>query len=187
MNGHAAAGSAGLVVVAGYGNPLRGDDGAGYRLALEARERYRGRPDVAVLVGHQPVPEWAEVLAGVAVAYLVDATPAGEGGAAGGVRLVRLTDGSGDPPPDNRQATSPSLLDGHALGPAALLALCREAYGRAPEAFLLTIPAVRLDFADRLTAPAAAAVDEALHLLDRLLEPARTPEQAHTAEADTCA
>ena len=60
-------------MVAGDGNPLRGDDGAGWRVACAVRERYAGRPDVEVLAGQQPVPEWAPVLAGAGVAYLVDA------------------------------------------------------------------------------------------------------------------
>ena len=75
MSGTAAAGGRTRIVVAGYGNPLRGDDGAGWRVACAVRERYAGRPDVEVLAGQQPVPEWAPVLAGAGVAYLVDAAP----------------------------------------------------------------------------------------------------------------
>jgi hydrogenase maturation protease len=174
-------------VVAGYGNPLRGDDGAGWRVACAFGERYRGRPEVEVLVGQQPLPEWAAALAGADVAYLVDAGPA-PGGAGGdddacGVRLARLTDGRGNLLPDGRVSGSAASLDGHAAGPAAVLALCRAAYGRAPEAFLLTIPAERLGFADSLSAATAAAVDEAVRLLARLIE----QERAIVKEAGGCA
>ena len=175
----------GGIVIAGYGNPLREDDGAGFRVACAARERYRDRPDVEVLVGHQPVPEWAEVLARAAVAYLVDAAPSGGTGAPGGVRLVRLTDGTGNPPSGGPGASPAALPDGHALGPAALLALCRAAYARAPESFLLTVAAERFGFADRLSAAPAVAADEALRLLARLIEsePGAGPGEA----PDACA
>jgi Ni,Fe-hydrogenase maturation factor len=188
MTGAAAGGGRPRIVVAGYGNPLRGDDGAGWRVACALRERYAGRPDVAVLAGQQPVPEWAAVLAGASVAYLVDAGPesavkADGGGGAVGLRLTRLTDGTCRPPPAGTGATTASTLDGHAVGPAALLALCRAAYGRVPETFLLTIPAERLGFADRLSASTAAAAEEAIRLLAGLVEEGRTP----AAEVDECA
>ena len=56
MSGTAAAGGRTRIVVAGYGNPLRGDDGAGWRVACAVRERYAGRPDVEVLARHEGVP-----------------------------------------------------------------------------------------------------------------------------------
>jgi hypothetical protein len=99
------------------------------------------------------------------------------------VRLARLTDGRGNLLPDGRVSGSAASLDGHAAGPAAVLALCRAAYGRAPEAFLLTIPAERLGFADSLSAARAAAVDEAVRLLARLIE----QERAIVKEAGGCA
>jgi hydrogenase maturation protease len=174
VSGTAAGGGRTRIVVAGYGNPLRGDDGAGWRVACAVRERYAGRPEVAVLAGQQPVPEWAAVLAGAGVAYLVDAAPvpaAAADGGTGGPCLTRLTDGAGDLLTDGQGASTAPTLDGHAVGPAALLALCRAAYGRAPETFLLTIPAERLGFADRLSERTAAAVDEAVRVLAQRIEP----------------
>jgi Ni,Fe-hydrogenase maturation factor len=49
------------VLIAGYGNPLRRDHGAGWRVAERADQRWGN--GIRVLVGQQPVPEWALELA----------------------------------------------------------------------------------------------------------------------------
>src|SRR5579859_558099 len=60
------------IVVAGYGNPLRGDDGVGWRVAEAVAEKWGER--VCALTGQQPTPEWAPVLAAADIACFVDAT-----------------------------------------------------------------------------------------------------------------
>jgi len=145
------------VAVAGYGSTLRGDDAAGYRVARAIAEGCASeRADVRVLVGVQPLPEWAAELAEADVAYFVDAAPTA--GGAAGVEVVELT-----PTPVG------GMLDGHAASPAALLDLARALYGRAPRAFLVTVPAELFGFADDLSALAAAGVGEAVRLIEERL------------------
>ena len=60
------------VVVAGYGNPLRGDDGVGWWVADAIARRWRDH--ITVLAGQQPLPEWSLALARADVAYFVDAS-----------------------------------------------------------------------------------------------------------------
>jgi hydrogenase maturation protease len=140
------------VVVAGYGNTLRRDDGVGWRVAAALAER---RSDgVTVLLGQQPLPEWAETLAVTEVAYFVDASLT----ASDRPRLRRLT-----PVPDA------SLLDGHGLRPAHLLWLADRLYGRAPASYLLALPAVDLGFGEALSPRAARAAGRAIRLLERRL------------------
>ncbi|HND54848.1 MAG TPA: hypothetical protein PLV92_20690, partial [Pirellulaceae bacterium] len=80
---------------------------------------------------------------------LVDACydqPAGE------VRVHRLRYGA-------TLAAAQALLDPHALSPAALAGLCREAFGRSPRMALVTIGVANLDIGDRLSPCVDAAVE----------------------------
>jgi hydrogenase maturation protease len=140
------------IVVAGYGNPLRGDDGVGWRVAEAVAEKWGER--VCVLMGQQPAPEWAPELAAADVAFLVDATHE----AAPGLRVRRLEPVVGE-----------QLLDGHTLGPEQLLGLAATLYGRVPESYLLLLPIENLDFGERLSPTTARAAKRALRFLDRRL------------------
>ena len=60
------------VVVLGFGNPLRGDDGVGWLVAEAAAQRWPGR--LVVRTGQQLVPEWAADLTDADVVYFVDAS-----------------------------------------------------------------------------------------------------------------
>ncbi|HUE75682.1 MAG TPA: hypothetical protein VMP10_02550 [Chloroflexota bacterium] len=59
------------VLVVGYGNPSRQDDGAGWLVAEAIGRRWRQR--VHVVTGQQLVPEWALSLAESDLAFLIDA------------------------------------------------------------------------------------------------------------------
>jgi hydrogenase maturation protease len=109
----------------GYGNDLRGDDGAGRRVAA-AVARWR-RPGVRALSVHQLTPELAAELAEAELAIFVDAYQAERDEAQ--VRMQPIE-------PDEAYQ-----LRGHSDDPRALLALTRLAYGRCPPAWWVTIPA----------------------------------------------
>lgn len=140
------------IVVAGYGNPLRRDDGAGWRVAAEVARRWGER--VTVLIGQQPLPEWAETLSQAELAFIVDAALQ-EGDTP---RLRRL-----------RSTRTEPALGAHGFGPEHLLGLTQAVYGRAPDAYLLLLPAERLDFGEDLSPRTARAARLALGLLDRHL------------------
>lgn len=142
------------VVVAGYGNPLRGDDGAGWRVADAIARRWHDR--IEVLTGQQPVPEWSIPLARADVAFIVDAGIQHRAR----LRLQRI-EPAGDTP------------GGHALGIEHVLALASTLYGRAPTTYLLELPVHADGFSEQLSQPAAAAVARAIRLLNRRL--ARLP------------
>ena len=140
------------LAVVGYGNPLRRDDGAGIQVAESVARRWGER--ITVLVGQQPVPEWAAVLSEVDVAFIVDAARDGTGRP----RLRRLGPAGADP-----------ALGGHGFGAPHLLGLTQALYGRAPSTYLLSIPTADLGFGEGLSSATAQAVERAVRLLDRRL------------------
>src|SRR4051794_25887596 len=111
------------ILVIGYGNPLRGDDGVGWRVAEVIAERRAEQ--VAVRTGQQLVPEWAIDLHDADTAYFVDASI--------GVDTPEL-----EPVAPDAVARP---IDSHELEPAQLLLLTRLVYGRAPRAFVIHVPA----------------------------------------------
>lgn len=131
----------------GFGNPLRGDDGVGWVVAEAAAERWRGR--VAVRTGHQLVPEWAADLSDADVVFFVDASLEVDET----VLEILWTDEKSTP------------IDGHNLSPAQLLLLTRAAFGRAPRALVLHVPAVNFDFGQTLSPIAARGAGRAVCLL----------------------
>ena len=122
------------LLVIGYGNTLRGDDGVGPRVA-EAVGSLR-LPGVRTLVCQQLSPELAAPISLSETVIFVDAAI----DAPGEVRLRPLEPGHS------------TQLMAHAADPRTMLALARDVFGHAPKARWLTIPAVNLEFGEALSA-----------------------------------
>lgn len=135
----------GLLVV-GYGNPIRGDDGVGWRAVevLQADPRLEG---ATVLARHQLTLELAEDVAAVDLVVLVDASTA----PAGSVEVTEVA------------SVGPAGAWSHAVDPAALLELAERLYGRAPPTFVLSVgtascaPGLQLSHAVEAALPAVVA------------------------------
>lgn len=109
------------ILVIGYGNPLRGDDGFG-KVAAELLQQ-RGFAGLEIIVSHQLNPELAERIHNSRHTIFLDAEAGDEPGA------LRAT------------AVEPCDLSSsgmHNFEPGSLLALSQALYGEAPPATLIT-------------------------------------------------
>lgn len=146
------------LVVIGYGNPLRGDDGLGWRAAEVVQARL---PEAEVLTCHQLTPELAETLSQAARAAFVDVAV--------------------DQPPGRLQQTRLRPEAGARLGlthqftPTTLLGLARGLYGRAPDAVLFTVGGQSFDYTDSLSPLVEAALPELVRLISAWAEPSLIP------------
>jgi hydrogenase maturation protease len=138
------------LLVIGYGNTLRGDDGVGPRVA-EAVAALQ-LPDVHALVCPQLSPEHADPIAKARVVVFVDAAV----DAPREVQLRRL------------EPADASQLMAHAADPRTMLALSRDVFGRVPEAWLLTIPAETLEFSETLSPVAQRGLELAVQEIQKL-------------------
>jgi hydrogenase maturation protease len=137
-----------MILVIGYGNELRRDDAAGPMAAREIASW--GLPDVEVIASHGLLPEMAEPLSRAELAVFIDARTGGH---------VEVT-------PISPEAV-PTL--GHTAGPGWLLSLSRAAFGRCPEAFLVTVPAADLGHGEGLSESTTAGLTDALAQVRRIL------------------
>jgi hydrogenase maturation protease len=138
------------LLVIGYGNTLRRDDGVGPRVADSVDAlRLAG---VRTISCPQLTPELADPLsrAGAAVFVDVAADPAET------MRMRRL-----DP-------SGTSQILAHAADPQTLLALSRDVFGRAPDAWMLTVPAEDLAFGEQLSPTAVRGVRKAVQAIRAL-------------------
>lgn len=116
------------ILVIGYGNTLRGDDGVGPRVAEAVGNL--GLPGVRTLICPLLTPELADPISRVEKVIFVDAAV----DAPKEVQWRRL------------QPNESSQIMAHAADPRTMLALARDVFGRVPQAWWLTIPAVDLGF-----------------------------------------
>ena len=138
------------ILVIGFGNPLRGDDGVGWRIADAVAHMWSDR--INVRTGQQLVPEWAADLAEADIAFLVDASTRQRAR----LRLLPLS-----------PADDAVVLDGHTVQPRQLLQLAEAVFGRRPIAYLLEVPAEDFEFGETLSPVASAGAKRAVRLLDR--------------------
>jgi hydrogenase maturation protease len=135
------------ILVLGYGNPGRQDDGLGP--AVAARIDALGWPNITAYDNYQLNIEDALEVAEHDVVWFVDAAKAG-------------------PSPydvSNLCAASSIGFTSHVVRPEAILAIARQYYGKSPRAFLLAIRGYQFEFVEELTAGAAGNLRVALTML----------------------
>jgi len=147
----------GDLLVIGYGNTLRQDDGVGPRVAEQVEEL--GLPGVRTLVAAQLSPEHAEPVSLARGVVFVDAAS----NASSGMEMRPLV------PAGSSQVTT------HAAEPATLLALARDLFGRAPKAWLVTIRAERLGFGEEFSPQARLGVEAAVGEIAALVRSQAAP------------
>jgi len=137
------------LLVIGYGNTLRRDDGVGPKVA-DAIEGL-GLPGVSVLACPLLTPELAEPISRAERVIFVDAAV--------------------DAPLEvHRRGVEPAAsaqVMAHAASPATLLALARDVFGHAPQAWLLTIPVTELGIGEALSPLAQRGFELAIEEVKR--------------------
>jgi hydrogenase maturation protease len=133
----------GLLVI-GYGNSLRGDDGAGPAAAGLLREQ--GFDALAV---HQLTPELAERIAAARTVFFLDADAALPPGEVSVAKLAHA-----------ESAAVPSME--HHASPAALLLLARDVYRSTPDAWLIAMGGESFELANGLSETARRAISQAV-------------------------
>jgi hydrogenase maturation protease len=136
------------VLVIGYGNPQRGDDGVAWKV-LDALRAAQPRPDAPPLRlrrVHQLTPELAEVASRARAVIFVDARA---DAAPGTVTCEPVEAGAG----------SATLT--HALSPQTVLLYAERLFGHVPRAAVVTVGGSSFDHGSELSPEALLAVPKA--------------------------
>ncbi len=140
------------ILIIGYGNTLRCDDGAGRRLAEELGERKL--PRVRVRSVHQLTPELSEDVAACGAVIFIDAC-LGRSGDVASMRPIA--------------ADGPLVAIDHVMSPQGVLAYARAAFGSSPKAWLLTIPGENFEVGESVSAAVRAGAAAALARIEQFL------------------
>lgn len=143
----------GKVLLIGYGNPGRLDDGLGPALALNISQE---KPDhVTVESEYQLVVEYAEMISGYDTVIFADASVS-------------------CPEPYEWSQVEPSLEAGfstHIVSPSSILGIAQDLFDARTEAYLLTIRGYEFDdFGERLSPKASKNLQAGTEFLKGLLE-----------------
>ena len=140
------------ILVIGYGNPLRADDGLGCHVARQIAHHLRGDERVTVIPCHQLGPETAEEIAAAEFVIFVDATTEGEPGTITQTTVVPDTGFIGKM--------------GEQMTPAYLLAAAKEIHGSCPPAVLFNMAGWCFEFGEHMS----VIVNERFHALVQMVE-----------------
>lgn len=140
------------IVVIGYGNTLRGDDGAGQQVANLVQQW--DLPQVRSYPVHQLTPELAAEIATAQMAIFVDAYSESST-----VQVHPLTD----------EVVETTNRLGHTSNPRSLLNLAKTLYGAAPAAWWVLIPAINFDFGEQFSPTTEAGIAVALEKIKQLI------------------
>jgi hydrogenase maturation protease len=153
------------VLVLGFGNTLRRDDGVGVRAAeLLAAEPRLMRAGVEVRAGFQLLPEMALDFADVSLVVLVDADVRGLPGS------IELRPISADAPDSDADARAEPGASSHHVGGGELVALAAELTGRRPEAVHVGIGVADTELGEGLSPAVEAALPRVVRVVSDLVE-----------------
>lgn len=139
------------ILIVGYGNPLRCNDGVGWHAAEELSRRLSAE-DAEIIICHQLTPELADQASRADVAFFIDAA---RDGLAGELTCDALVP----------EAAAFSFT--HELPPAAVLKLARELYGRCPQAFAVSLCGECFDHGEKLSAKVAESLPRLVELVQQ--------------------
>jgi len=140
-------------LIIGIGNPGRTDDGLGPVLA-ETVENWK-IPEVTTTIDYQLNIEHAGEIAEADLVIFIDASV----NVSPPFSFYRV-----HPAAENEYTT-------HAMKPEAVLAACREVYGKLPPAYILAVRGDNFDFGENLSPEASGYLKEAQRFLAELLKP----------------
>jgi hydrogenase maturation protease len=139
------------ILLIGYGNTLRNDDGVGVRIAeIIAQENL---PNVQVIATHQLTPELAADIANVSLVIFVDAVLSQHSD----IQIEKLA------------AVSQWNNLGHAESPASLLALTEAIYQQTPIAWGVFIPAINCEFGEELSPITQKGLTKAIEAIKKII------------------
>lgn len=153
------------ILVYGYGNPGRRDDGLGPELVniLEEWAKKENIAGIAFDSNYQLNIEDAEIISRYDIVIFADASME----EIGDFRLTRLTGESG------------VTYTTHAASPGYIVRLCDELFNRRPKAFLLHIKGFEWEFRDGLSVKARENLNAAANFVRQgLVRPALFDEMA---------
>jgi hydrogenase maturation protease len=132
------------VLILGYGNPLRSDDGLGWQVAVQLF-RTNTSCEVLVLPCDQLTPELAEPISRAETVLFIDST---RQGTPGEFRCEELRSEPG------------SVSFTHHLSPAGLLDLSSELFGCCPRSYLLSICGESFELGEALSTTVSERLPE---------------------------
>lgn len=153
-----------LALIIGYGNPLRSDDGLGWRAAQDLAQ-FHGTNGVHVLACHQLTPELAEAISHVDSVAFIDASRSDSPGTIVEKSL-------------HAEPTGPVVWN-HVMNPLALLSYAKHLYSASPNATVFSIGGQFFGFGEALSPAVARALPR---LVGRIREWIQHPESISEQE-----
>ncbi len=141
------------VLIVGYGNPLRGDDGVGPEVARRLAAEFQD-PDIEILTELQLKPELAELMSQAEIAIFIDARA---GDQPGEVRIEEVV------------PNEPERTFTHQFAPPMLLMTAQVLYSRIPRTFLVSIGGKNFELSEGLSEAVRSAMPEVLATVRRLM------------------
>lgn len=156
------------ILIIGYGNTLRSDDGVGYRIAELCEDFYSksqlSEYSIKCLAIHQLTPELAELIAQSNLVIFIDAYSVNDQEKDLKVNNITLTmEALGN-------VTIPtSALGLHNNDPISLLNLSQYLYANSPTAWSILVPAINFDFGEVFSPLTEGAIAPALGYIQELI------------------
>jgi len=132
-------------LIIGYGNPLRADDGFGWRAARHLAELLQDEP-IEILALHQLTPELAEPISRADLIIFIDASSEGQPGS-WKCEPLELNTAAGD-----------SLA--HHFTPRSLLAYAQAVFKVSPAALLISVAGESFGYCEQLTPRVETALQQ---------------------------
>jgi hydrogenase maturation protease len=160
------------ILVVGFGNPHRGDDGFGFHAAEQAQAIIHEQA-VTVMAVEQLKPEMAETISQVDMVVFLEVASSG---APGTVHMSELL------PKD-----APEGLLSHDMNPEKLLVAAQIIYGRCPEALMITVAGENFGFSARMSPCVEAAMPKVFERLKDIVVSAKDREPVRFRSHAMCA
>ena len=155
-----------MILVIGYGNPLRSDDGVGQYIARHFDGRLYGE-DVQVFIYHQLTPELVSPISQADAVIFVDASQAGQPGE---INCLEIT----------AEATRGTFT--HYCTPAGLLNGAADLYGAHTRGFIVSVSGYSFEYGETLSPQLEAVVPDVLNSLYQLIEAELARERRGTGQ-----